>query len=198
MSNVTELSIVPSGESSTRASLAPTNMAEALEFSRMLSTSSFIPKDFHGKPGDILVAIQWGMEIGLAPLQALQNIAVINGRPTIWGDAALGIVQAHPEYVRHEEGVKGEGDNMTGWHTITRKGHQPHTVEFSVACTERQRKRILWAREIKPVDDLSEADAAAACARVCDPRQVRRCAQGHHHPRRGYGYADRREVARRH
>lgn len=129
--------------SSTRSSFAPKTLTEAITFSELLSKSSMIPKDFQNKPGDIIVAINWGMEIGLAPLQALQNIAVINGRPTIWGDAALGIVQAHHEYIRHEEGVKGEGDKMVGWHTITRKGHQPHTVEFSVADAT---KAGLWKK----------------------------------------------------
>lgn len=142
MSN--ELSLVqgpPVEISSTRASFAPTNITEAMEFSKLLASSNFIPKDFQGKPGDVLVAMQWGLEIGLAPLQALQNIAVINGRPTIWGDAALGIVQAHHEYVRHEEGIEGEGEKMVGWHTITRKNQQPHTVRFSVADAK---KAGLW------------------------------------------------------
>lgn len=144
MSN--ELSLVqgpPVEISTTRSSFAPTNIVEAMEFSKMLAASNFVPKDFQGKPGDILVAMQWGLEIGLAPLQALQNIAVINGRPTIWGDAALGIVQAHHEYMKHEEGVRGEGDAMVGWHTITRRGHQPHTVEFSVADAK---KAGLWGK----------------------------------------------------
>lgn len=146
MSNSNELSLVqgpPVEISSTRSSFAPTNIVEAMEFSKLLAQSNFIPKDFQGKPGDVLVAMQWGMEVGLAPLQALQNIAVINGRPTIWGDAALGIVQAHPEYVKHEEGIKGEGLKMIGWHTITRRGHAPHTVEFSVADAQ---KAGLWEK----------------------------------------------------
>lgn len=40
------------------------------------------------------VAILWGCEIGLQPLQALQNVAVINGSPTLWGDALVAIVKA--------------------------------------------------------------------------------------------------------
>ena len=64
--------------------LNPTNMTEAMEFSKFISISSNIPDQFKGKPNDILVAIQWGYEIGLAPMQSLQNIAVINGRPSLW------------------------------------------------------------------------------------------------------------------
>ena len=78
--------------------LNPTNMTEAMEFARFIATSSHIPKDFQGKPNNILVAIQWGYEIGLAPMQALQNIAVINGRPSLWGDALIAVCKAHPDF----------------------------------------------------------------------------------------------------
>lgn len=78
-------------------SLAPTNMQEAIQFAEMVAHSQFAPKGFQGKPGDVLVAIQMGMEVGLPPMAALQNIAVINGRPSIWGAAALAVVKAHPD-----------------------------------------------------------------------------------------------------
>jgi hypothetical protein len=78
-------------------SLAPTNMQEAMEFSEIIANSSFAPKGFQGRPGDVLIAIQMGMEVGLPPMAALQNIAVINGRPSIWGAAALAVVKAHPD-----------------------------------------------------------------------------------------------------
>jgi len=78
--------------------LNPTNLTEAVEFSKFLAVSSNIPDQFKGKPNDILVAIQWGYEIGLAPMQSLQNIAVINGRPSLWGDAMIAVCKAHPDW----------------------------------------------------------------------------------------------------
>jgi len=85
-------------------SLAPKSIDEALRFADMLSKSNLVPKEFNGNPGNILVAIQWGMELGLQPMQAMQNIAVISGRPSLWGDAVIGIVKASPlcEYVVEE------------------------------------------------------------------------------------------------
>jgi hypothetical protein len=66
-----------------------------------LADSDMVPKEFKGKPGNCLVAIQWGMEIGLKPLQAMQNIAVINGRPSLWGDAVIALARNSPlcEYI---------------------------------------------------------------------------------------------------
>jgi len=85
-------------------SLAPQDLAQALQFAEIMSKSSIIPKDFAGNPGNILVAVQWGMELGLQPMQAMQNIAVINGRPSLWGDAVIALVRSSPvcEYVIEE------------------------------------------------------------------------------------------------
>lgn len=81
--------------------LSPRTLDEALKFADYMAKSDLVPKDFKEKPGNCLIAIQWGMELGLKPMQALQNIAVINGRPALWGDAVIALVRASPicEYV---------------------------------------------------------------------------------------------------
>ena len=64
--------------------LSPQTFDQALTFSQYLADSDMVPKDYKGKPGNCLIAMQWGAEVGLKPLQALQNLAVINGRPALW------------------------------------------------------------------------------------------------------------------
>lgn len=71
--------------------LSPQTFDQALQFCDYLADSDFVPKDFKGKPGNCLIAIQWGAELGLKPLQALQNLAIINGRPALWGDAVIAL-----------------------------------------------------------------------------------------------------------
>lgn len=73
---------------------SPKTLEQAIELAKIMADSDLVPSDMKKKPGNVLVAIQMGAEIGLKPMQAIQNIAVINGRPTVWGDAALGVVQA--------------------------------------------------------------------------------------------------------
>ena len=110
------------------------SMDDAYRFAKMVSSSDFAPKDFKGKPESCLLAIQAGSEVGLTPMQSLQSIAVINGRPTIWGDAALALVQASVvcEYVR--EYTEGDGDAMVAVCEAKRKGYPaPTVVRFSVA-----------------------------------------------------------------
>jgi len=120
-----------------KTSLEPTTLQEAMRFSEILASSTMIPRDFQGKPGNVLVAIQWGREVGLGPLQALQNISVINGRPSIWGDAALALVRGHPDCASVQEGAEGEGDARHGWCEVTRRGEQPQRRTFSIADAKR-------------------------------------------------------------
>jgi hypothetical protein len=120
-----------------KPSFSPTTFAEAIKFSEIIANSDLAPKDFRGKPDNVLVAIQMGSELGLAPLQALQNIAVINGRPCVWGDAALAIVQGHPAYELHREFMEGEGDAKTAVFQIKRRGQEIHESRFSLADARR-------------------------------------------------------------
>jgi hypothetical protein len=124
--------------------LALQTMGEAMAFATMVAKSDFAPKDFKGKPESCLLAIQHGSEVGLSPMQSLQSIAVINGRPTIWGDAALALVQSSPvcEYVR--EYLDGDGDNLTAVCEAKRQGYpSPSVSRFSVADAK---KAGLWGK----------------------------------------------------
>lgn len=71
----------------------PKNLGEGMELAKLMAGSDMVPTAYKGKPGNIIIAMQMGYEVGLKPMQALQNITVINGRPCIWGDALLALVQ---------------------------------------------------------------------------------------------------------
>lgn len=91
-----------------------------------------------------MVAILHGLEVGLTPMNALQSIAVINSRATLWGDGALGIVQASGKMSSHKEWIDGEGDKRTAHCVVVRRGDpEPKTGEFSVA---EAKKAGLWGK----------------------------------------------------
>lgn len=125
-------------------SLAPRNFEEAVRFAKMLADSDLAPKDFKGKPANVMIALQMGSEVGLSPMAAIQNIAVINGRPSIWGDSALALVIAHRDYENHKEYYQGNGDDKIAIMELKRKGHDTHVVKFSVADAKKAR---LWGKE---------------------------------------------------
>tara|TARA_B100000965_G_scaffold176025_1_gene146838 strand:+ start:11691 stop:12629 length:939 start_codon:yes stop_codon:yes gene_type:complete len=88
--------------------LEPKSLTEAMQFSETLAKSGLVPDAYKGKPQNILVAIQWGYEVGLPPMQALSNINVINGKATLWGDALVAVCKKHPDYYGMKEWLEGD------------------------------------------------------------------------------------------
>jgi len=93
-----------------------------------------------------MVAMQYGLEIGMTPLQALSGIAVINGRPSLWGDAMTGVVRGSGlmEYYRDEEIGKPDTDSY-GYRAITKRKGEPTEIyrDFTVADAKKAR---LWGK----------------------------------------------------
>jgi hypothetical protein len=79
---------------------------EMARFCKAIINSGLAPKGFNS-PEAVMVAVQHGLELGLAPMQALQSIAVVNGKPVIYGDTALALATAHPAFLDIEETVEG-------------------------------------------------------------------------------------------
>ena len=116
------------------------NIEQAIKASELISQApGFCPKDFLNKPAQILCAIQYGREIGLSPMQALQSIAVINGKPSIYGDGLIALCQSFSEC----EDIKEEFDakTMTATCVVRRKGRSPVVHQWDVA---KATKAGLW------------------------------------------------------
>jgi hypothetical protein len=124
--------------------LALDTFEDAFRFSKLVATSDFAPKDFRGKPESCLLAIQHGAELGLSPMQSLQSIAVVNGRPSVYGDTALAVCKGSPvcEWVR--ETIEGEGEHMVAVCQAKRRGDaQPVESRFGVS---EAKKAGLWGK----------------------------------------------------
>ena len=117
--------------------LVPTDIEQAFRMAQAFARAGdMVPRDFQGKPDMIFAAIETGLEIGLAPMQALASIAVINGRRCIWGDALPALAQKHGHHLDVE--IVGEGDGMKAVATLERGDTGKKIVrEFSVEDAKR-------------------------------------------------------------
>lgn len=77
-----------------RGYIMPTNIDEAFRFAQAVVTARLAPDSYNNDPSKVMLGAMAAMEAGLPPLYGLRQIAIINGRPTIWGDAAMALIQA--------------------------------------------------------------------------------------------------------
>ena len=103
--------------------MVPTNLEGVWRLSELIAASGMAPKDMKEAP-QIAVAIMHGLEVGLTPMAALQSIAVVNGRPSVWGDGAIGLVRASGLLEDFDEGLNGEGDKRVAYCKVKRKGEK--------------------------------------------------------------------------
>lgn len=124
-------------------SLVPKTMDEAFKLAEMMANSDFVPKAYQGKPGNVLVAVQMGQEVGLKPMAAVQNIAVINGKPGLYGDSGKAILLSNGCQI-DEDDVEVIKKTGMGRCKITRPGHPPCERTFSIASAKTAR---LWGKD---------------------------------------------------
>lgn len=86
--------VVPLRAGGRVTAIIPQTIEEVFRLAKAISASGLAPKGMTS-PEQITVAIMHGAEIGLPPMQAVQKIAVVNGRPTVWGDALPALLWAN-------------------------------------------------------------------------------------------------------
>jgi hypothetical protein len=116
--------------------IIPQTLDDAFRLGSMIYASGLAPYSMKSKEA-VCAAVMYGMEIGLPPMQAVQSIAVIGGRPTIYGDAAIALVRQSGLLASFRETIEGEGDERAGVCRVSRfhpSGEIEEIVErFSVA-----------------------------------------------------------------
>lgn len=109
------------------------SIEDMFRFATAVSKSGIAPRGL-SKPEQILVALEYGAELGLRPMQALATVMVVNGRATLWGDGMLAVSQASGLLEDIRETIAGTGDKMVATCEVKRKGRPtPSVASFSWA-----------------------------------------------------------------
>jgi hypothetical protein len=71
----------------------------ANQLAKALVTTTFVPKEFAGNPGDATAAILMGDELGLSPLAALRSIYTVHGTPAMYARTMVALAQSRGHQV---------------------------------------------------------------------------------------------------
>lgn len=123
-------SVVPLRTGAAIAGIVPTTIEEAFRLASAIAKSGMAPRDM-ATAEKLTVAILHGLEIGIPPMMAVNKIAVVNGRPTLWGDAVPALLLSKGFRIR--EHFAGEGDDRHAVCVIIRPNGEQITRYFSVA-----------------------------------------------------------------
>lgn len=132
--------------------IRPRTVEEAARMAQAVITGRLAPSSYDNDAGKIMLGIMAALEAGLPPLYGLRQIAIIQGRPVIWGDAAMALVQSKnliEEYHEEPVGTPPTTSDLTKWPddygwkvTIKRRGQKgEYTGTFTVGMAKRAK---LW------------------------------------------------------
>lgn len=57
------------------------SVPDRMRYAEALSGASLLPDSYRGKPANVLLALEYGAALGIAPMVAIQQVHVIQGRP---------------------------------------------------------------------------------------------------------------------
>ena len=130
------------------AQFNPNSFDELTRFAEMVSRTQAIPQAYQGKPDDIVATVIMGADLGLSPMQSLQNIAVIRGKPTVWGDGLLAVCQSHPNFAGITEWLEDNGTPQATAHCCVKRRAGDEVIETVRTFSVDQAKRAsLWGNK---------------------------------------------------
>ena len=121
-------------------------VADMRETAQIILQSGFCP-DGYKTAAAVFVGLQTGAEIGLKPMQALNSICVIKGKPSLWGDSALALVRKSGLLAEFSEEVTGTGESMQADVRSVRKDANGATFEVKTTFSAVDAKVAgLWGK----------------------------------------------------
>lgn len=126
--------------------LSVDNFEHSLRVANMICKSEMVPKNYKDRPQDVLVAMEMGVALGIGPLQAIQNIAIINGKPCLYGDGMLAVCSGRSDFenISEEQILDSQGKTIGYKCTVTRRGRTPVCHSFTI---EQAQTAGLWGKQ---------------------------------------------------
>jgi hypothetical protein len=98
----------------------------AVRFAQLLADADLLPRQFVGKPANVLYAVEYGRTLGITPIAAITGIHVIEGKPS----ASSGLIGGLVRQAGHKLRVRSDG--LT---TATAQIVRADDPDFTYECT---------------------------------------------------------------
>lgn len=141
---------------------AANSLPDKMAFAKALAAAGMIPKVYQAAPANVLVAIELGEALGIAPIVAINEINVINGTPSPSASLMVSLARAAGHKVR-----VWNDDNGAGVCEIIR-ADDPEFTHRSVWDEKKARTAGLWGKGhwAKDSATMLRWRAASECVRL--------------------------------
>lgn len=123
----------------TGTEIARRDLAAEKDFAVALAQSNLLPKAYQGAPANVLVALEWAHALGVAPMVAMQQLYIIDGKPSASAQMIAGLVR------RAGHNLRVAGDDQRAVCEITRSD-DPDFVFKSVWTFDRAKNAGLTGK----------------------------------------------------
>lgn len=122
-------------DETTGSELAVGDMPVTWKMINTMSQTASIPVRYHGKPGDILTTMKMGQELGVSPLEALNEIYIVNGKPSASGKLLAAMIWRAGHVLICDPSATGA--TVRSWRNINGTYHEMPQVSFTKKDAER-------------------------------------------------------------
>lgn len=117
------------------------NFIMAMQMAKALAESTVVPNIYHGNPSNCLIAIEQAQRLNVSPLMVMQNLYVIQGRPSWSSKFLIAAINNSGKYdmeLQFEEikDKNGKPFSCTAWTTKDGRRIEGMTVDMDMAQAE--------------------------------------------------------------
>lgn len=102
---------------------------EKIQYAKALADASMLPGSYRKQPANVLLAVEMGEALGVHPFVAIQQIHVIDGKPT----ASAGLISALVRKAGHRLRVSGDGEKAVAEVTRSDDSGFTYRAEWTLA-----------------------------------------------------------------
>ncbi|MEO9246430.1 hypothetical protein ABDK96_01900 [Citricoccus nitrophenolicus] len=143
------------------------SLPDKMRYAEALASASLLPAQYREKPGNVLLAMELGDALGIPPIQAINDVHVIEGKPS----ASANLIGAMVRKAGHKLRVSGDDSYATA--QIIRADDPDFTFEVTWTLDRAKTAGLLpgkptsnWA---KYPAAMLKARAITECARAATP-----------------------------